>query len=231
MGHPHPQHSLPGKARPSTQGQASVAVTGTEGDFRVSGAQRNQSLSRAACAPRPRARAVPLPSGPAAHHEPLRSGPPLLLPVRPEHDPGVLGAAQRPLQVPLRALDGQQQGGWRQADTAFEVGSSEQRREGAGGRPRSQPCPLPPHPYPIASSINLTLEPSRAGLSSHPVGLGLTHQPRGDVLCGGGGEVPGGRGQYGRGVGEQTSGGCLHPSFGSPSVVCKSCRQEQVSRT
>lgn len=56
------------------------------------------------------------------------------------------GAVQRPLQVPLRALDGQQQGGWRQADTAFEVGSSEQRREGAGGRPRSQPCPLPSPP-------------------------------------------------------------------------------------
>lgn len=42
LGHPHPPTSLPGKARPSTQGQASVAVTGTEGDFRVSGAQRNK---------------------------------------------------------------------------------------------------------------------------------------------------------------------------------------------
>ena len=66
----------------------------------------------------------------------------------------------------------------RQADKAFEVGSSEQRREGAGGRPRIPAFPLPlPTPYPITSSINLTLKPSPRGLSSHPVDLGLSHRP------------------------------------------------------
>lgn len=43
------------------------------------------------------------------------------------------------------------------------------------GGPRIPALPPPsPHRYPITSSINLTLEPSPTGLSSHPVDLGLS---------------------------------------------------------
>ena len=117
----------------------------------------------------------------------------------------------------------------RQADKAFEVGSSEQRREGAGGRPRIPAFPLPlPTPYPITSSINLTLKPSPRGLSSHPVDLGLSHLP---------GRSPPPR----QGQGARWARSRVGPSWQGrgPSLVVSRCclfqepehQQDQVSRT
>lgn len=161
----------------------------------------HNGTSRTVCAPSPRAQAIPLPSGRAAHHEPLQSGPPLLLPVRREHDPGVLGGRcsghSRPHSGPWTGSS--RAAGGRRTRLLKLAPLSKGGREREGG-PGPSPAPSPPHPYPIASSINLTLEPSRAGLSSHPVGLGLSHQPQCSVEEGVG--CPGGRGQDNRGVGE-----------------------------
>lgn len=84
--------------------------------------------------------------------------------------PGSSGGAQKPLQVRLEALPAQPKAspdrlrlGWRQADKAFEVGSSSKGGREEGG-PRIPACPLPlPTPYPIASPINLTLDPAVLG--------------------------------------------------------------------
>lgn len=89
---------------------------------------------------------------------------------------------------------------------------------GKAGARREAPDPsLPPpspHPYPIASSTNLTLDPgSWLGLPSS--GSGLSHWPRDvcHVPSGGGGQGARGHGAVQRvGAGSQGRGACLPPS-------------------
>ena len=142
---PHPP--LPGRPVRSTPGQA--AVTGTKGDFPV-GTQRDSSLSWAVHAPCPSAEVSPLPIGPPLLTMGFSgSGPPSLPPVGLGHGPGVLRWG-----VPLRSRScskpGQQGFPGRQADEAFEVGSSEQRGEGAAGRPQD-PSPAPSLSPPLSN--------------------------------------------------------------------------------